>query len=73
MFSETIKEIRTPGVRFREFLALNAEDEVQILQYENEIFSGIGWNFQKKKILFCGQIMRVLIFWSLANLEFLFP
>ena len=64
MFSETIKEIRTPGVRFREFLALNAEDEVQILQYENEIFSGNLVKFSKKNII-------GFDFFSLANLEFL--
>lgn len=40
MLSESIKEIRTPAIQFREFLALNAEDEVQLFEYENEIFSG---------------------------------
>ena len=40
MISLTIKEIRTPGVKFKEFLALNQEDEVQLFQFEDEIFSG---------------------------------
>ena len=43
LLEETIKEIRTPGIRFREFLALNAEDEVQLFQFENEILSDMDF------------------------------
>lgn len=39
MRSDTIKEIRTPCVKYREFLALNSEEDVEVYLFEDEVIS----------------------------------
>ena len=43
MGSDTIKELRTPSVKYREFLALNSEEDVEVYLFEDEVISGSGF------------------------------
>ena len=48
MGSDTIKELRTPSVKYREFLALNSEEDVEVYLFEDEVISGTGLTFYSK-------------------------